>query len=128
MPVTMLSTYEAHHRSPAVVLFHISQFYRLTCPSIVSLRRQLHVAIAHSVPLSELGLSAGARLLSSLRCRVVELASGSGVLPSVQAAAQGALKVGWSALLPTAEERAKTLSTLLPHAGGSNGAERKKSV
>ena len=75
------------------------------------------MAITHGVALSELGLSAGSRLLTSLRGRVVELASGSGVLGTVQAAAQATLKVGWSALLPTAEERAKTLSTLLPHAG-----------
>ena len=75
------------------------------------------MAITHSLPLSELGLSAGSRLLTSLRTRVVDLASGSGVLGSVQTAAQATLKVGWSVLLPTAEERAKTLSTLLPHAG-----------
>ncbi|XP_043204412.1 E3 ubiquitin-protein ligase HERC2-like [Amphibalanus amphitrite] len=95
------------------------------CTMVAALRLltlQLHVAITHSVPLSELGLSAGSRLLASLRCRVVDLASGSGVLPAVQAAAQGTLKVGWSALLPTAEERAKTLSTLLPHAGCEVGS------
>ncbi|XP_037077215.1 E3 ubiquitin-protein ligase HERC2-like [Pollicipes pollicipes] len=95
------------------------------CMMVAALRLltlQLHAAITHGLDLSSLGLAAGSRLLTALKSRVVELASGGGVLGSVQAAAQATLKVGWSALLPTAEERAKTLSTLLPHAGCEVGS------
>lgn len=46
------------------------------------------------------------------------LASSAGVLSTVQAAAQAVLQSGWSVLLPTAEERARALSALLPCAGG----------
>ena len=45
---------------------------------------------------------------------MVTLASEPLILPSVQASAQSALEMGWSLLLPTADERARTLSTLLP--------------
>ncbi|XP_011836890.1 PREDICTED: E3 ubiquitin-protein ligase HERC2-like [Mandrillus leucophaeus] len=40
-----------------------------------------------------------------------------GVLSTVQSAAQSVLQSGWSVLLPTAEERARALSALLPCAG-----------
>lgn len=59
-------------------------------------------------------------MLSGLRQRVVELASNAGVVATVQAAAQSVLLTGWSILLPTAEERARALSSLLPNSG-SNG-------
>ena len=45
------------------------------------------------------------------------LASNSGVLATVQQAAQNVLLNGWSLLLPTADERARSLSALLPVAG-----------
>lgn len=38
------------------------------------------------------------------------------MVASIQAAAQAALQAGWSVLLPTPDERAKTLSALLPAA------------
>lgn len=65
----------------------------------------------------ELGLGPGGALLASLKQTVAGLASNAGVLSSVQAAAQAVLQSGWSVLLPTAEERARALSSLLPNAG-----------
>jgi len=47
------------------------------------------------------------------------LASKNGVVSTIQSAAQAALQAGWSVLLPTPDERAKTLSTLLPVAAES---------
>lgn len=61
-----------------------------------------------------LGLTAGSPLVGSLKQLVVTLATNSGVVSSVQIAAQSCLNSGWLVLLPTAEERAKTLSELLP--------------
>lgn len=65
----------------------------------------------------ELGLGLGSVLLNNLKQTVVVLASNAGVLNTVQAAAQAVLQSGWSVLLPTAEERARALSSLLPNAG-----------
>ena len=53
-------------------------------------------------------------LLTSIKQKVVDLASNRGVLKTIQIAAQSCLKIGWSVLLPTAEERARALSALLP--------------
>lgn len=64
-----------------------------------------------------LGLGLGGMLLNSLKQTVVTLASNAGVLNTVQSAAQAVLQSGWSVLLPTAEERARALSALLPSAG-----------
>ncbi|KAL4692319.1 hypothetical protein H8959_016129 [Pygathrix nigripes] len=60
----------------------------------------------------------GSVFLNSLKQTVVTLASSAGVLSTVQSAAQSVLQSGWSVLLPTAEERARALSALLPCAGG----------
>lgn len=79
---------------------------------------QLHAAISHQVDPELLGLGLGSGLLNSLKQTVVALASSAGVLGTVQAAAQAVLQSGWSVLLPTAEERARALSALLPCAGG----------
>uniref|UniRef100_A0A8C9CWF1 E3 ubiquitin-protein ligase HERC2 n=1 Tax=Panthera leo TaxID=9689 RepID=A0A8C9CWF1_PANLE len=81
------------------------------------LRLQLHAAISHQVDPEFLGLGLGSVLLNSLKQTVVSLASSAGVLSTVQAAAQAVLQSGWSVLLPTAEERARALSALLPCAG-----------
>eukprot|EP00069_Balaena_mysticetus_P000883 bmy_14940T0 len=78
------------------------------------LRLQLHAAISHQVDPEFLGLGLGSVLLNSLKQTVVALASSAGVLSTVQAAAQAVLQSGWSVLLPTAEERARALSALLP--------------
>lgn len=64
-----------------------------------------------------LGLGLGSVLLNNLKQTVVVLASNAGVLNTVQAAAQAVLQSGWSVLLPTAEERARALSSLLPNTG-----------
>lgn len=78
----------------------------------------MHAAISHQVDPEFLGLGLGSVLLNSLKQTVVSLASSAGVLSTVQAAAQAVLQSGWSVLLPTAEERARALSALLPCAGG----------
>jgi hypothetical protein len=75
---------------------------------------QLYSVLSHSLELEALGLSPGQELLTRLKDKVVTLASGPVVVPSVQASAQSALQMGWSLLLPTADERARALSTLLP--------------
>lgn len=80
------------------------------------LRLQLHSMTIHNVDVKSVGLEAGSNLLLSLKRMVVELASNSGVLETIQAAAQATLQAGWSILLPTVDERAKTLSSLLPAA------------
>ena len=80
---------------------------------------QLHSAIAQNEDVRLLGLPPGSQLLASLKQRVVALASNSGVLPTIQQAAQNVLLNGWSLLLPTADERARALSALLPVAGQS---------
>uniref|UniRef100_T1IYS2 HECT-type E3 ubiquitin transferase n=1 Tax=Strigamia maritima TaxID=126957 RepID=T1IYS2_STRMM len=74
----------------------------------------LYSAISHNVDIEELGLGVGTRLLFSLKQRVIELASNAGVLPTIQMAAQAVLQNGWVILLPTADERARALSSLLP--------------
>nr|XP_060475623.1 E3 ubiquitin-protein ligase HERC2 [Panthera onca] len=84
------------------------------------LRLQLHAAISHQVDPEFLGLGLGSVLLNSLKQTVVSLASSAGVLSTVQAAAQAVLQSGWSVLLPTAEERARALSALLPCAVSGN--------
>lgn len=78
---------------------------------------QLHAAISNQVDPEELGLGLGSGLLNNLKQTVVTLASNAGVLNTVQTAAQAVLQSGWSVLLPTAEERARALSSLLPNAG-----------
>lgn len=87
------------------------------CPLFVFV--QLHSAISNQVDPEELGLGLGSSLLNSLKQTVVTLASNAGVLNTVQVAAQAVLQSGWSVLLPTAEERARALSSLLPNAGQS---------
>uniref|UniRef100_H3B372 HECT-type E3 ubiquitin transferase n=1 Tax=Latimeria chalumnae TaxID=7897 RepID=H3B372_LATCH len=84
------------------------------------LRLQLHAAISHQVDPECLGLGLGSVLLNSLKQTVVVLASNAGVLNTVQSAAQAVLQSGWSVLLPTAEERARALSALLPNAVSGN--------
>ena len=80
------------------------------------LNLQLYAAISQSESPSRLGLATGAALTCSLKQRVVALASNSGVIASVQQAAQRVLQNGWCLLLPTAEERGRALSILLPTA------------
>lgn len=83
----------------------------------VQLSPQLHAAISNQVDPDRLGLGLGSVLLNNLKQTIVVLASNAGVLNTVQAAAQAVLQSGWSVLLPTAEERARALSSLLPNTG-----------
>lgn len=53
-------------------------------------------------------------ILHKLKQKVIDLAVTPGVIYSVQAVAQGVLRAGWILLLPTADERARALSLLLP--------------
>lgn len=73
--------------------------------------------ISHNIDPKCVGLNSGSSLLASLRQQVMNLASKSGVVVTIQSAAQATLQVGWSILLPTADERARTLSALLPSVG-----------
>lgn len=84
------------------------------------LHLQLYAVINNCVDVESLGLGSGSHLLLSLKQRVVELASSPGVLSTVQQAAQAVLQTGWSILLPTADERARTLSSLLPGTGAQS--------
>ena len=60
----------------------------------------------------------GSSLLNSTKQCLVNLASGAGVLVSVQHAAQQVLLCGWNYLLPTVSERASALLDLLPNEDG----------
>ncbi|KAH6936919.1 hypothetical protein HPB50_024082 [Hyalomma asiaticum] len=87
------------------------------------LRLQIQAALTNGVGAERLGLVPESRLLSSLKQRVVALASGANILPTVQRAAQQTLQAGWSFLLPTADERARALSLLLLSSTCCQGAE-----
>lgn len=76
--------------------------------------------ISHNIDPECVGLNPGSNLLASLRQQVMSLASKNGVVNTIQAAAQTTLQAGWSVLLPTADERAKTLSSLLPSVGNDS--------
>nr|XP_012152188.1 PREDICTED: E3 ubiquitin-protein ligase HERC2 [Megachile rotundata] len=82
------------------------------------IRLQLHTMITHNIDCKSIGL-AGSPLLNSLKQRCVTLASSVGILATIQEAAQAVLQTGWSILLPTANERAKTLSNFLSKANGN---------
>lgn len=74
---------------------------------------KLDAMIHHNVDPRSVSLQPGSPLLTQLRQQVMALASRNGVIASIQTAAQATLQVGWSILLPTPDERAKTLSALL---------------
>uniref|UniRef100_A0A182IU73 HECT-type E3 ubiquitin transferase n=1 Tax=Anopheles atroparvus TaxID=41427 RepID=A0A182IU73_ANOAO len=82
--------------------------------SLNLLRLQLHAMIMNNVHPRQVGLVEGSRLLASLKTRILSLAGGPVVLKTMQEAAQWTLQVGWSIILPTASERAQTLTSLLP--------------
>ncbi|XP_053688822.1 probable E3 ubiquitin-protein ligase HERC2 isoform X2 [Sabethes cyaneus] len=87
------------------------------CVAVASLnllRLQLHAMIVNNVSARQVGLVEGSRLLASLKSRILGLAGGPVILKTIQEAAQWTLQVGWSILLPTASERAQTLTSLLP--------------
>lgn len=78
------------------------------------LRLQLHALLTNQVAANEIGLADGSRLLTSLKSRLLALAGGANIHRTIQDAAQWTLQVGWSVFLPTAAERARTLTALLP--------------
>ncbi|XP_011141461.1 E3 ubiquitin-protein ligase HERC2 [Harpegnathos saltator] len=90
------------------------------------LRLQLHTMLTHNIDAKSVGLAATSTLLNSLKQRCVNLASATGILATIQEAAQAVLQTGWSILLPTANERAKTLSSFLPNT--LNNAEQSSSA
>lgn len=73
---------------------------------------QFHAMICNNVSSNQVGLT-GARL-KSIKTRILQLSGGPSVLKTIQEAAQSALQIGWSILLPTPSERAQTLTSLLP--------------
>jgi E3 ubiquitin-protein ligase HERC2 len=73
---------------------------------------QFHAMICNSISPKKVGLT-GARL-KSIKSRILQLSGGNSILKTIQEAAQSALQVGWSILLPTPSERAQTLTSLLP--------------
>ncbi|XP_017066913.1 probable E3 ubiquitin-protein ligase HERC2 [Drosophila eugracilis] len=93
-----------------------SECIAVACLNLI--RLQLLALIANGVEPRQVGLASGSRLLGSLKTRVLGLAGGSQVLRTIQVAAQQALQDGWSVLLPTAAERAQTLTSLLPSEPG----------
>lgn len=78
------------------------------------LRLQFYSLISNGIAPKTIGLAEGSRLLVNLKTRVLQLAGGSNILKTIQDAAQRALQIGWSILLPSATERAQTLTSLLP--------------
>lgn len=78
---------------------------------------QLHALSVNNIDVKNIGLEVGSSLLTSIKQIVIDVASTSGVLDTIQSAAQATLQAGWSFLLPTADERAKVLCSLLPSTG-----------
>ncbi|XP_031621811.1 probable E3 ubiquitin-protein ligase HERC2 [Contarinia nasturtii] len=78
------------------------------------LRLQFYSLISNGIAPKSIGLAEGSRLLVNLKTRVLQLAGGSNILKTIQDSAQRALQIGWSILLPSATERAQTLTSLLP--------------
>lgn len=78
---------------------------------------QLHSIICNNIDPKVIGIGVNSKLLNSLKTQVVYLASAANILPTVQNSAQVALQTGWSILLPTANGRARTLSSLLLNTG-----------
>lgn len=85
------------------------------CIAVASLNLmclQFHAMICNNISPKKVGLT-GARL-KSIKSRILQLSGGNSILKTIQEAAQSALQIGWSILLPTPSERAQTLTSLLP--------------
>lgn len=74
---------------------------------------QIQSIISNNFDPKVFGIGANSQLLASLKSQVVYFASAANVLPTIQTAAQNTLQAAWSILLPTANGRARTLSSLL---------------
>ena len=79
------------------------------------LRLQLVTVIQHNISVSSISLQPGSSLLRNIKKKVVDLATNTHVLDTVQFSAQRVLESSWTILLPTPDERARALSNLLPH-------------
>lgn len=90
------------------------EFEIVTIGCLNLLRLQLYAMLSNGIAPKSIGLAEGSRLLMSLKSRVLQLAGGSNILKTIQDAAQKTLQIGWSILLPSATERAQTLTSLLP--------------
>lgn len=88
--------------------------------SLNLLRLQLYTLILNKISPDKVGLGGSSNLLESLKLKILNLAGCSNILKTIQEAAQSALEIGWSVLLPTASERAQTLTSLLPSGLDSN--------
>lgn len=107
-------------RQQAQQLYNLPYSQDKECIAVAALNLlnlQLRTLISQGVEANAVGLAVGSKLLCSLKTQVVALASGADVLQTIQVAAQQTLQAGWSILLPTADERAKTLCALLPSTG-----------
>lgn len=80
---------------------------------------QLYAMHMNGTDARAVGLSEGSPLLSSLKTRIIALSGTTNVLKTIQDAAQWTLKIGWSILLPSATERAQTLTALLQSESGT---------
>lgn len=109
-----ISTTEAR-QTTATTPTQESECIAVACLNL--LRLQLHAMITNNISPRTVSLYEGSRLLSSLKTRIINLAGGAMILKTMQEAAQKTLQIGWSILLPTAAERAQTLTSLLPSAG-----------
>ncbi|KAK9875129.1 hypothetical protein WA026_005922 [Henosepilachna vigintioctopunctata] len=95
---------------------HSPQVKECIAVSVLNLLHlQLHSIISNNFNARTVNLVAGSKLLTNIKSQVVYLASGANIPLTIQKAAQDALQAGWSILLPTANGRAKTLSSLLLH-------------
>ena len=102
--------------------FYILQilFFTICIYTYIYIYIQLYAATSMLIDPESIGLHPGSALLHSIKHIIVKLAVGSGVLASVQNAAQSVLRSGWTLLLPTVSERASALSGLLPSGEGKN--------
>ncbi|KAL1491483.1 hypothetical protein ABEB36_012074 [Hypothenemus hampei] len=85
----------------------------ITVAALNLLQLQLNSIINNNINLKTCALTQSDKLLASIKSKIVHLASSSNILPTIQAAAQAVLQIGWSVLLPTPNGRARTLSALL---------------
>lgn len=83
------------------------------CLQLIVFDSQLYSVISNNFNVKSVGLSPVSKLLNSIKSKIVHLASSPAIVPTIQQAAQAALQAGWSVLLPTASERAETLTSLL---------------
>lgn len=90
------------------------EFECITVAALNLLHLQIHALITNNISPKNVGLTEGSRLLCSLKTKILQLAGGYNVLKTIQDTAQRTLQTGWSILLPTAAERAQTLTSILP--------------